>query len=196
MEVILEHTVRTVFGTLTIETVPADGTRVFTHRKLQIGYSEGLLKPANLPHVQLKDYDLVFQCNILTFVHRIPGLLSHLPGGSNITLCDNTHLLYTEFSYACDNIRVMNYTRNGNVDATKDTFHSFTWRGKNILVRIGTDIRKYCITITPCSSSTLSNKSTSRVLDKITMLCECTYFVPVVAILIGDIHVFTEKNLL
>ena len=44
-----------------------------------------------------------------------------------------------------DNIRVMDPTRDGNVDATKDTFHSFIWKGKKILVRIDTDIRKYCI---------------------------------------------------
>ena len=104
---------------------------------------EVLLNPliSLMPRVKYDDEN-----TILTFEHTTAGLLSHIPGGSDITFLDNTHVFYARrLSTHGGNIRAMDPTRDGNVDATKDTFHSFIWKGKRILVRIDTDIRKYCI---------------------------------------------------
>ena len=152
VEVVFEYTVPTVFGDLTIQTVPADGDNA-THKKLQISYSVGFAKPANLLPINLQDDDVTYDytTGTLTFKHNIPSVLRQIPGEFTLIHLDNTYLSRTWSHETNKNIQVMNSTGTGEVDAIKDTFHSFIWKGKNILVRIDT-IQEYCITITPCSS--------------------------------------------
>ena len=152
--VLFAYKVPTAFGDLVIQTIPADGTDAPTHKKLQVSYSAGIAKPSSTPHAKLNDNQVKYDYTdgILTFEHKIPGLVSKIYGGGSIPSLDNRYVFYTRhISMYQGNIQVMDSTGENYVDATENTFHSFTWKGMNILVRIGT-IEDYCITITPCSS--------------------------------------------
>ena len=148
------YTVPTVFGFLSIKICLADGKEANTQRTILVNYDKKCSKPSTLPHGNLKDSDITIAGGILAFAHGIPGLVSKIPGEDNILSFNNTVVFYTVCLSTPDNIQAMDHTGKKSVNAIEDTFHSFTWKGNNILVRIDT-IKQYCMTITPCSSSPL-----------------------------------------